>query len=174
MSRNVITTLQESISLAASLCSTVRHWKPSWPYSIHLSPFQYISLLFILILSSHLRIRVPSSHLRTNFPIVIPRAFYLRPLPVRTTCAAHRNLSHFTTLTMLNGPYKSQTSPSLRNIENSTSTFCPYIFLSTWCSNIYLGFTNIRNELGLQTFLAQFSISHIFAQLNAECTLRFF
>jgi hypothetical protein len=35
-----------------------------------------------------------------------------------------------------------------------------------------LGFTNIGNELGLQTFLKKFSISHIFAQLNAECILR--
>ena len=123
--------------------TSVRHLSLSWAspiQSIHPHPTSWRS---ILILSTHLRLGLPSG----SFPPVSPPRPYT-PLssPIRATCPAHLILLDFITRTILDEEYKSFSS-SLCNLLHSPVTFSilgPNILLNTMFSNT-LSFLSSRN-----------------------------
>ena len=99
--------------------TSVRHLSLSWA-----SPIQFIyphttSWRSILILSTHLRLGLPSGFLPTGFPT---KTLYT-PLssPIRATCPAHHILLDFITRTILGEEYRSLSS-SLCNLLHSPVT----------------------------------------------------
>jgi hypothetical protein len=63
----------------------IRHWSLSWASPIHTTPFY--SLRSILILSSHLRVGLPSDIIPSGFPTKILHAFFFSSM--HATCPAH-------------------------------------------------------------------------------------
>jgi hypothetical protein len=63
------------------------HWSLSWARSIQFTPSHYIYLRSILILSTHLRLGLPSGLLPSGFPTNILYAFLFSP--IRATCPDH-------------------------------------------------------------------------------------
>ena len=96
--------------------TSVRHLSLSWA-----SPIQSIyphptSRRSILILSTHLRLGLPSGLLPSGFPT---KTLYTpSPQPIRATCLAHLILFDFITRTILGEAYKSFSS-SLCNLLHS-------------------------------------------------------
>ena len=123
---------------------SVRQLSLSWA-----SPIQSIyphptSWRTILILSTHLRLGLPSGLLPPGFPI---KTLYT-PLssPIRATCPAHLILLDFITRAILGEGYKSVNS-SLCNLLHSpvtSSLLGPNILLNTMFSNT-LSFLSSRN-----------------------------
>ena len=100
--------------------TSVRHLSLSWAspiQSIYLHP---TSWRFVLILSTHLRLGLPSGVLTSGFPT---KTLYT-PLssPIRATCQAHLILLDFITRTILGEEYKSFSS-SLCNLLHSPHYF---------------------------------------------------
>ena len=124
--------------------TSVRHLSLSWA-----SPIQPIyphpkSWRAILILSTHLRLGLPSGLFPSGF---LTKTLYT-PLssPIRTTCPAHLILLDFITRTILGEEYKSFSS-SLCNLLHSpvtSSLLGPNILLNTMFSNT-LSFLSSRN-----------------------------
>ena len=90
-----------------------RHLFLSWASSIHSVPPHPTSWRYILILSSHLRLGLPSG----LFPSVFPTTNLYAPLPspTRATCPVHLILVCFITRTMLIHYYKLLTKVSSPN-----------------------------------------------------------
>jgi hypothetical protein len=63
------------------------HWSLSWARSIQSIPSHPISLRSILLLSTHLRLGLPSGLYPSGFPTNILYAFLVSP--IRPTCSAH-------------------------------------------------------------------------------------
>ena len=124
--------------------TSVHHLSLSWA-----SPIQSIyphptSLRSILILSTHLRLGIPSG----LFPSGFPTKTLCSPLSLatRATCPAHLILLDFITRTILGEQYKSFSS-SLCNLLHSpvtSSLLGPNILLNTMFSNT-LSFLSSRN-----------------------------
>ena len=85
--------------------TSVRHLSLSWANTIQSIYPQPISWRSVLILSTHLRLGLPSGLLPSGFP---PKTLYT-PLssPIRATWLAHRILLDFITRTILGEEYKS-------------------------------------------------------------------
>jgi hypothetical protein len=66
------------------------HWFPSWARSIQFIPPHPISLRSILIVSSHLRLGLPSGLFPSGFPTKILYAWVLHDLPISSTLTWRR------------------------------------------------------------------------------------
>ena len=124
--------------------TSVRHLSLSWAspiQSIYPHPTSWRSSL---ILSTHLRLGLPSGLLPSGFPI---KTLYTPfSSPIRATCPAHIILIDFITCTLLGEEYKSFSS-SLCNLLHSpvtSSLLGPNILLNTMFSNT-LSFLSSRN-----------------------------
>jgi len=91
---------------------TARHLSLSWASSIQSIPPNPTSWRFIFILSSHLRLGLPSDLFPSGFPT---KTLYTTfPSPIRATWPAHLILLDFITRTILGEKYRSLSS-SLRS-----------------------------------------------------------
>jgi len=102
--------------------TTAHHWSLSWFGCIHSTPSQPISLRSILILSSHLRVDLPSGLLCSGFQIRILYEFFF--CPMHATCHAHLILLDLITLITFGEVYKLWSSSLCRLLQpNATSSF---------------------------------------------------
>jgi len=114
--------------------TSTRHLSLSWASSIQSIPPHPTSLKSILILSSHLRLGLPSGLFPSGFPT---KTLYM-PLhsPTCTTCPAHPILLDFITHTILGEQYRSLSS-SLCSSPVTSSLLGPNILLNTLFSNTF-------------------------------------
>ena len=89
--------------------TSVRHLSLTWASPIQSRYPHPTSWRSILILSTHLRLGLPSGLFSSGFPT---KTLY-NPLssPIRATCPAHLILLHFITRTILGEQYKTFSSP---------------------------------------------------------------
>ena len=124
--------------------TSVRHLSLSWASPIQSLYTHLTSWRSILILSTHLRLGLPSGLLPSGFP---SKTLYTHlSSPIRATCLAHLILLDFITRTILGEEYKSFSS-SLCNLLHSpvtSSLLGPNILLHTMFSNT-LSFLSSRN-----------------------------
>ena len=124
-------------------------WEPKFHYYIHNSqpPVPILSqinpvhdpsshfLMIHLILSSHLRLGLPSGHLPSSFPTKTLHAPLLSP--ISATCPAHLIILNVITRIMLGKEYRSlsYSSCSFPHSPVTSSLLGPNILLSTLFSN---------------------------------------
>ena len=101
--------------------TSAQHMSLSWASSIQSTLPHSTSWRFILILSSHLCLSLPSSLFPSDFPT---KTLYTPlPSPIRTTCPAHLILLDFITRTLLGEQYRSLSS-SLYTFLRSFPIWC--------------------------------------------------
>ena len=127
--------------------TSVRHLSLSWASSIQFIPPHPTSWRFILILSSHLRLGLPSGLFPSDFPT---KTLYMPLLsPIRATYSAYDNLLDLITRTIFGEVYRSLSS-SLCSLPHSPVTLSllgPNIFLSTlFSNNLSLSFSLIESD----------------------------
>jgi hypothetical protein len=84
--------------------TSARYLSLSWANSIHSMPPHSTSWISILILSSHLRLDLPSGIFPSGFTT---KTLYTRQFPTRATCPAHLILLDFITRSILGEEYRS-------------------------------------------------------------------
>jgi len=115
--------------------TSVRHLSLSWASSIQSIPPHPSSWRSILILSSHLRLGLPSRLFHSGF---LTKTLYTPLLsPIRATCPAHLTLLDFTTRTILGEEYRSLSSSLCSFLYSpvTSSLLCQNILLNTLFSN---------------------------------------
>ena len=124
--------------------TSFRHLSLTWASPIQSIYPHPISWRSILILSTHLRLGLPSGLLPSGFPT--KTLYTLLSSPIRATCPAHHTLLDFIILTILVEVYKSFSSPlcSLLHSPVTSSLLGSNILLNTMFSNT-LSFLSSRN-----------------------------
>jgi hypothetical protein len=116
--------------------TNARHLSQSWAISIQSMPPHPTSWISVPILSSHLRLSLPSGLFPSGF---LTKTLYTSlPFPTCATCPAYLNLLDFITRTILGDEYRSCTSSLWSFLHSSvtSSLLGPNIFLNTLFSNI--------------------------------------
>ena len=118
-----------------TVLTSSRHMSLSWASPIQSIPLHPTSWRSILILSTHLRLGLPSG----LFPSGFPTKTLYTPLssPIRATCPAHLILLDFITRTILCEEYRSSLYNHLHSSVTS-SLLGPNILLNTMFSNTIL------------------------------------
>jgi len=115
--------------------TSARHLSLSWATSIQSIPSHFTSWRSVLILSSHLRLGLPSG----LFPSFFRTKTLYTPLlsPIRANCPAHLILLDLITRTILGDEYRSVSSSLCGFIHYplTSSLLGPNILLSTLFSN---------------------------------------
>ena len=104
--------------------TSVRHLFLSWASPIQSSYPNPTSWRSILILSSHLRLGIPSGHFPSGFPT--STMYTPLPSPIRATCPAHLILLDFITRTILGDEYRPFSSSLCLNWWEKTSCVWQY------------------------------------------------
>jgi hypothetical protein len=122
-------TFHESLRMITMYTRTIQR-SPSWTISIQSIPPHPVPLRYILILSSNLRLGLPSGLYPSGFPTNIVFS------PLRTTCPVHLNLLHLIILITLGEEYKLRSSSicSFLHSPVTSSLLGPNILLSTLIS----------------------------------------
>ena len=116
--------------------TSARRLSLSWTSFIQSIPPYPTSWKSLLILSSHLRLGLPSGLLPSGF--LTKTLYTLLPLPIRATCPAHLILLDFVTLTILGEQYRSLSSP--------LCSFLRYPVTSSLLGRNYTNHFNILTE----------------------------
>jgi hypothetical protein len=137
----------EAVSCAATQELPSILWNPKVHYRVHMSPsvlypepdrsspyhLHPVSLRSILILSTHLRLSLPSSLFLSGSPTNILYSFLFSP--IRTTWHAHLILFHLIILIMLGEEYKLRSSSLCSYLQltlrdfNNTSNSVQFLFV---------------------------------------------
>ena len=115
--------------------TSVHHLSLYCASSIQSIPPHTTSWRYILILSSHLRLGLPSGLIPSGFPT---KTLYAPPLsPIRATCPAHRILLDFITRTIFDEEYRPLSSSLCSFLHSvvTSSLLGPNILLYTLFSN---------------------------------------
>jgi hypothetical protein len=107
------------------------HWSLSWARSIQSLPSHPISLRSILILSTYLRLGLPSGLFPSGFPTNVLYAFFS---PIRVTCPVHLILIDLIILIILEEEYKWRSSSLCSFLQPpiTSSLFGQNILLNTF------------------------------------------